>query len=619
MRTINKLSIIAICMALAAVLIWGPPVSASAADRGQGVSADQLPEELRALTVQKQFMPGEGAPVGKVRTVRGHIVVRHGNSSEAYFAARGDNLYAHDEIFTLSKSRCRIRYTTADIVTMGANSRIRVDEIMDDRAAKQKKTRMSMLRGKAMFYVMRLMKYNKVDTEVRTPTAVCGVRGTKFGVIIEEKTGLLSMDGMPLYLADASGNPLRDLLAANEGGSIQTTVITYDGTVMVFSTRDGTSQNVGAGQSVTVGPDGAGPVGPADPAQSQGLDDDTNPDGNSGSGDGDDGGGDTGGDAGTSGDSEAGATDAANTLTQQSLQEIQRPTQRIGYFAGMLTKISEWGSTLNPPEFDNIYVSPTMHDHEAPGIVGTSLNYGTTEIVFDGAPDASPVAVKVEPLLNYPPPLTTANGLGPEHQTKYYELGYNQYLEWGWWIMDTPMTDGAYGTWVIDNAGVYVHGDPTPPENLNGITGHYAGTAWGTIWSSAGTPGILMQGTMSADVALGSTILRNLNVAVTDGGSNSVSIQQLADTPFDSSGTANLTQYNNMNVNINGHAANFGAGSVGLFGPNGEGMAGVVGAVSSTEIEVLSTVVGFEGSNVGPPAAPSYPSPPTAPALDILD
>ncbi len=41
---------------------------------------------------------------------------------------------------------------------------------------------MSVLKGKAMFYAMRLFGHQKRDVTVKTPTAVAGVRGTKFGI-----------------------------------------------------------------------------------------------------------------------------------------------------------------------------------------------------------------------------------------------------------------------------------------------------------------------------------------------------------------------------------------------------------------------------------------------------
>ena len=93
MRTIYRSFILASCAVLVITVICGLPAKAQAATaRGQGITTAQLPEELRSITVQSRFIPGQGAPIGKVRRLRGQLVVRHGNAPEAYFAAQGDNL-----------------------------------------------------------------------------------------------------------------------------------------------------------------------------------------------------------------------------------------------------------------------------------------------------------------------------------------------------------------------------------------------------------------------------------------------------------------------------------------------------------------------------------------------
>lgn len=572
-------------MAVALILVWGPVASAQAA-RGQGVTTDQLPEELRALNVQKQFIRGAGVPVGKVGKIRGHLVVRHGNAPEAYFAAQGDSLYANDELFTLIKSRVRIRFTTADIVNMGADSRIRVDELVDDRKNRVKKTRMSMLRGKAMFYVMRLLKYNSVDTAVKTPTAVCGVRGTKFAVIVRKKTDLFS--SMPLYLADVSGTAPNRLLADNGGDDTETVMVMVEGNG--YMSAGGTTTNLDGGQTGTAGPTGPPATGDATPGQIQGLNNETNPDAGGGGGDGDDGTGDT-GDTGAAGDAGQDATDRTNVVNQQGfVQAAPRPTKRIGYFAALLTRYEHAtysGGTAAPGDVDHAYLSPSAQDHEGPNIVGTSITNGGTDLIkFDGSTTAPPVVTHVDTQ----PGDTLDTELGPQHQVQYQEVGFNPFLVWGFWNMTTLMEIPGTGTWVIDNAGVYVHGDPT--ENLNGITGHYVGTAWGTMWNQGG-PGIRMDGTMSADVALGSTVLKNLNVSVTDGGSSSVTIWQDPGQQATFDDTANLNYSSgDVNMQINGGAVAYGDVSVGLFGPNGEAMGGAATVYGGGD----KAVVGFEGT-----------------------
>jgi hypothetical protein len=580
MRKTHRVSIIVSCVALAFAIICGPPATATAAARGQGVEAAQLPEELQALTVQSRFIRGQSVPIGKVRRLRGHLIVRHGNSQEAYFAAQGDNLYAHDELFTLDKSRVRVRFTTADIVNMGANSRIRVDELVDDRRNRQKKTRMSMLRGKAMFYVMRLMKYNKARTEIRTPTAVCGVRGTKFGIIVRKKDDLWS--SMPLYLADASGTPLNDLLADNGGsGGTETVMIMEEGDG--FMTAGGTTTNLSSGQTGTAGPTGTPSTGPTDPNLSQGLNNETDPDG-TGSGEGDGGGdggdGDTGGASpGTTSDEGNAASDTINSVTQQGLAPAG-PTSRIGYFAAMVTEY--YYGYIEP---QGTFISNELQDHEGPAIYGTDVSEieGGDNIELAGTPGDDPTVVYVDTYY--------WGSETPMQQVESRQIGINPFLVWGYWNMPAVVFDPDE-SYAIDNPGVYVHGDPTPVENLGGIAGHFAGTAWGTFWTDSG--GAAMAGTMSADVSVGSQKLSNLDVSVAGGG-HTVTIHQYYYTYFDGpNGEFMLQQGVNADFELDGTTtALYGSAKGGLFGPNGEALGGTAAMEFNSSTKA---VVGFEGT-----------------------
>jgi hypothetical protein len=64
----------------------------------------------------------------------------------------------------------------------------------------------SIFRGKAMFFVVKLFKFRKTAASVNTPTAVCGVRGTKFGVEVTQE-GSKSARAIPVYLADLAPRP----------------------------------------------------------------------------------------------------------------------------------------------------------------------------------------------------------------------------------------------------------------------------------------------------------------------------------------------------------------------------------------------------------------------------
>ncbi|MEA3279883.1 MAG: FecR family protein, partial [Thermodesulfobacteriota bacterium] len=232
---------------------------AASPDRGSGVTVDALPGELKWLDIKDYHIVSEERPAGLIQTLLGHVVVRIGDTDRAYFAARGDQIFEKDAIFTLKGARCRVRFNTDDIVTMGQNSRIGVDEIIDDRKNKKKKSVISMLRGRAMFYVMRLFRYKTAQTLVKTPTAICGVRGTKFGVEVRKTDKKLAQTG-PVYLADASGSGAEYLMAAAGTNGTTTIVYGFEGEVEVTSPVDGSTQTVGDGQNLELTGEGAGDV-----------------------------------------------------------------------------------------------------------------------------------------------------------------------------------------------------------------------------------------------------------------------------------------------------------------------------------------------------------------------
>lgn len=210
--------------------------SGSPAARGNAVSADKLPESLSGLNVKDYFIASGTAPVGKIMMLSGGVVVHHKDTGKAYFAARGDAVFGGDVFYSLKGSRCRVKFVTADLVTIGEDTVISIDELVDDRGARKKKSVFSMVKGKAMFYVVRLFRYKTVDATVKTQTAVMGVRGTQFGVEVVPGAGKLAQ-GQRITIADASENGFQmlaeSMAAGGQGGF--TKVIVFAGKVFVVS------------------------------------------------------------------------------------------------------------------------------------------------------------------------------------------------------------------------------------------------------------------------------------------------------------------------------------------------------------------------------------------------
>jgi hypothetical protein len=176
-----------------------------------------LPGELKGMDVKDYFIELDSRHVGRIMKIEGSVVILLKKTNQAYFAAKGDFVYGEDTFYTLKGARCRLGFVTGDIVTMAENTTISADEVVIDKEKKEKKSKFSMVKGKAMFYVMRLLGYKNVDTSVKTRTAVMGVRGTKFGVEVvpgTEKVG----QAQRILVADASGSGFDMLAEAGQQG-----------------------------------------------------------------------------------------------------------------------------------------------------------------------------------------------------------------------------------------------------------------------------------------------------------------------------------------------------------------------------------------------------------------
>ena len=336
----HKRPIILIVAIAALVCLGTAGVSPAAENRGNSAPANAFPKELKGVGVKDYFLPGKTKEAGIVQTVMSHVVVARGDLRQAYFAANGDKLYEGDVIFTLKGSRCRIKLHNNDVVTIAENSRLAIKQVFGKEDPQGKKSSLSMDRGKAMFYAIRNLSGKRPAMTVNSPTAVIGVRGTKFGVEVTEeaekdkaKADDKTQSARPIFLADNSSDWGRHLILAQVtlptgvgaaagagavlGGSI-TTVHGFDGTVTVTGGAGSTGLGpptvlVQPGTSLTVGPTGMGAAVGTPPAISQAFQNVTNvPPPSPGGGGSGGSSGSSGSSGGTSGGSGSGSTSGSS-------------------------------------------------------------------------------------------------------------------------------------------------------------------------------------------------------------------------------------------------------------------------------------------------------------------
>jgi hypothetical protein len=204
-------------------------------NRGAAVPEQALPGGLKGMEIKDYFMPSSRNRVGVIHALSGTVVVIHRATKEAYFGRPGDAVFENDALNTLPDSRCRIRFFNSDVVTMAQETEFGVDEYVDRREEGKKSSLFSMVKGKAMFYAMRLFRYKDTRFRLKTPTAIVGVRGTQFGAHVysldKEKTA-----DAGIRVAD-SGNEIGQYLAqAGPGGGARsfTDAFSVDGVLEIL-------------------------------------------------------------------------------------------------------------------------------------------------------------------------------------------------------------------------------------------------------------------------------------------------------------------------------------------------------------------------------------------------
>ena len=232
--------------------------SFAAAERGKGVAKSMLPRELKNMTINTGFLDSREKEAAVIQAMEGTVVKEWPEAKQAYFAAKGDKIFEKDVIYTLKKSRCKFQLITEDTISQGENTRISIKEFLDDRENNSKSSLFGMIRGMAIFTTVHTSRYFRQSLQVETPTAVSGVRGSKFGLQVKAATGK-STTALPLLLADNSANSFI-YLAAIEKTDTVTVVHGMEGKVEIKSTKDNNVQFLNPGESIEATFKGLGKV-----------------------------------------------------------------------------------------------------------------------------------------------------------------------------------------------------------------------------------------------------------------------------------------------------------------------------------------------------------------------
>lgn len=134
--------------------------------------------------------------VGKVVSLEGKAEKQAEDSGEWAALSLEDEIHERDTIKTLENSRMEIFFVDGSSVSIGAETSVKVEKLMCSPAKNYREGKFKVIMGKVRFNVGKLFSKNSTF-EVRTPTAVAGVKGTSFIVWVtsEQLTQLLGING----------------------------------------------------------------------------------------------------------------------------------------------------------------------------------------------------------------------------------------------------------------------------------------------------------------------------------------------------------------------------------------------------------------------------------------
>jgi hypothetical protein len=163
------------------------------------------------------FVNSAFAANGMFMVVKGDVKLSAGGNKAPTVAKVGTQVNQGDQIITGADSRAKIVMSDRNIINVSPNTKLVIEQYVSDE--KSKNVKLSLLEGKIRTNVEQKYDNDKNKFEIRTPTAVAGVRGTQFITSYSEaskKTEVITLQGQVEF---------RNVVAGNSNAKEETVVV----------------------------------------------------------------------------------------------------------------------------------------------------------------------------------------------------------------------------------------------------------------------------------------------------------------------------------------------------------------------------------------------------------
>jgi hypothetical protein len=123
------------------------------------------------------------APIAQIKTLSGEAAIVHDGVSNP--AQPGSHIYTNDTLTTGPGASMGVTFTDNTTMSLGAESRLTVDEFVYDVANGDASFGASVLGGVMSMVSGDIAKMHPENAHINTPLATIGIRGTRFVVRVE--------------------------------------------------------------------------------------------------------------------------------------------------------------------------------------------------------------------------------------------------------------------------------------------------------------------------------------------------------------------------------------------------------------------------------------------------
>jgi hypothetical protein len=161
-------------------------------------SESHVPE---GLTMQVEFNPGIGEPLGIFKKAVGKVVLIHSEGTSGYWAQSDLPLYMKDKVITPEEGLALMQFLDESTISVAEDSELIINRFIFDPGKFDRSTFLSMKSGRSRFWVKKLQGYIRSEFKVKTKTMVAGVRGSDFVLIAGPKfTEAMALDDTVLEI-----------------------------------------------------------------------------------------------------------------------------------------------------------------------------------------------------------------------------------------------------------------------------------------------------------------------------------------------------------------------------------------------------------------------------------